>query len=174
MQNPRVNRTAVARECPSFCILHFALRILSCLFISCPGPTAPKPAVPVPRPALPTAALSIKDAVAHVEVVSKEPDRQQGLMFRSSMAQDSGMLFVFEDQDYRSFWMKNTWIPLSIAFLDSSGIIINILEMSPEDTTGRYLSAGPAKFALEMNSGWFQQHSLHPGDTVRGVGDRRP
>lgn len=153
-------------------ILQSAFCILICVLAGCPKPPAPKPAVPVPRPALPTAALSIKDAVAHVELASKDPDRMQGLMFRSNMAQDSGMLFVFEDQDYRSFWMKNTWIPLSIAFLDSAGVIINILEMSPEDTTSRYLSARPAKYALEMNSGWFQQHSLRPGDTVHGLPQR--
>lgn len=90
-------------------------------------------------------------------------------MFRQSLAPDSGMLFVFDSDEPRSFWMYNTYIPLSIAFIDSAGLIINILEMRPMDTTIRYLSERPARYALEMNSGWFVANSIKPGDTVRGL-----
>ncbi len=138
------------------------------LLSGCPNHPRKQPAAPV-RSALPTVTLAIRDARPSVEVVSEDPDRQQGLMFRTSLAPDSGMLFVFAEQDYRAFWMKNTWIPLSIAFLDSSGAVTNILEMAPNDSTGRYVSSRPAMYALEMNSGWFQQRGINPGDTVRGL-----
>ncbi|MEO0081678.1 MAG: DUF192 domain-containing protein [candidate division WOR-3 bacterium] len=107
--------------------------------------------------------------MARVEVASSEEDRMTGLMFRRSLAPDSGMLFVFEDTAPRSFWMKNTWIPLSIAFIDENRIITDIMEMTPEDTTTRYASSRPVVWALEMNAGWFQSHGIRPGDTVLGL-----
>lgn len=118
---------------------------------------------------LPVLELIINDRRIAVEVAADEPARRRGLMFRSSLAPDSGMLFVFESDEQRSFWMHNTYIPLSIAFINSAGVIINILEMTPLDTTVRYLSEGPARYALEMNSGWFTLNSIKSGDTVRGL-----
>jgi len=138
-------------------------------FCACPGPRTPSPGPQAPGQALPTVALSIGTAVARVEVADEGPDRMQGLMFRSSLAPDSGMLFVFESEAPRSFWMKNTWIPLSIAFIDRFGVIANILEMAPGDSTTHYPSSRPVTFALEMNAGWFLQHGIKPGDTVRGL-----
>jgi len=90
-------------------------------------------------------------------------------MFRPRLAPDSGMLFVFEEDDVRRFWMKNTFIPLSIAFIDRAGVIANILEMTPHDTTTPYRSARPVRYALEMNSGWFLSRGVGPGDTVHGL-----
>ena len=89
-------------------------------------------------------------------------------MFRQHMDSDNGMLFVFDDTAERYFWMKNTVIPLSIAFMDEKGIILNILEMPPE-TEQTFPSAGPAKYALEMNTGWFSQNGLKVGDLVDGA-----
>lgn len=90
-------------------------------------------------------------------------------MYRRWLAPDSGMLFVFGEDAIRSFWMKNTYLPLSIAFITSSGIITDIFEMSPEDTLTRYQSSVPVRFALEMNAGWFHRHGIKPRDTVQGL-----
>jgi uncharacterized membrane protein (UPF0127 family) len=90
-------------------------------------------------------------------------------MFRRSMAPDSGMLFVFDSNELQRFWMKNTLIPLSIAFITRDSFITDVLEMAPLDTTTPYASSKPARYALEMNSGWFQSHGIRPGDTVRGI-----
>jgi uncharacterized membrane protein (UPF0127 family) len=90
-------------------------------------------------------------------------------MFRRSLAPDSGMLFVFDSPEFQRFWMKNTLIPLSIAFIARDSVISDILEMAPLDTTTPYISTKLARYALEMNAGWFQSHDIRPGDTVRGL-----
>ncbi len=79
------------------------------------------------------------------------------------------MLFVFEKDEFQRFWMKNTLIPLSIAFITRDSLITDILQMAPLDTTTPYLSPKRVRYALEMNAGWFQSHSIRPGDTVRGL-----
>ena len=76
------------------------------------------------------------------------------------------MLFVYPRSDLRTFWMKDTWIPLSIAFLDDSGKMINIEIMSPGQTEKRYRSRVPASYALEVNQGWFRLHGIKVGDRV--------
>jgi len=90
-------------------------------------------------------------------------------MYRQSLARDSGMLFVFEVEDTYRFWMKNTYIPLSIAYVDRAGVISDVLEMAPLDTTTRYAPSRPALYALEMNSNWFTADGIKPGDTVKGI-----
>ncbi len=117
---------------------------------------------------LPVIQLKIKNHEIYVEVANKKATQMAGLMFRKHMDSDNGMLFVFADSQPRSFWMKNTLIPLSIAYLDNKGAILNILEMPPR-TEETFLSQGPAKFALEMNSGWFEKYGLKPGDVVEGA-----
>jgi uncharacterized membrane protein (UPF0127 family) len=155
----------------ALCILHFAFCIL--LLLDC-RPPVPRPSSPVPRSGLPTAELHIKDAHILAEVVSKPPDRALGLMYRRSLAPDSGMLFVFDSSEFQRFWMKNTLIPLSIAFITRDSLISDILEMAPLDTTTPYISSKPVLYALEMNSGWFQIQGIKPGDTVRGLPSTRP
>jgi uncharacterized membrane protein (UPF0127 family) len=119
-----------------------------------------------------TAELHIKDARIFAEVVTRPEDRNLGLMFRRSMEPDSGMLFVFDTDDFQRFWMKNTLIPLSIAYITRDSLITDILEMAPLDTTTPYLSSRAVRYALEMNSGWFQSRDIKPGDTVRGIPPR--
>jgi len=85
------------------------------------------------------------------------------------MAPDSGMLFVFDSSEFQRFWMKNTLIPLSIAFITGDSLITDILEMAPLDTTTPYVSSKPVLYALEMNSGWFRSQGIKSGDTVRGL-----
>ncbi len=117
---------------------------------------------------LPIVQLKLGGKVINVEVANKVFARETGLMFRKEMGRDNGMLFVFPDTAPRAFWMKNTVIPLSIAFLDEKGAILNVLEMPPE-TENSFLSKGAAKFALEMNAGWFDSNHFKPGDVVEGV-----
>jgi len=100
----------------------------------------------------------------HVEVAANDTDREQGLMFRKEMDTNVGMIFVFPQPESLSFWMRNTYIPLSIAFLDDEKRIINIEDMAPLDEIGRGRSAGPARYALEVNQGWFKAHGVKPGD----------
>jgi uncharacterized membrane protein (UPF0127 family) len=87
-------------------------------------------------------------------------------MFRRSLGESEGMLFMYDSPRMMSFWMKNTRIPLSIAFLDREGIIVNIEQMRPYDDSVRYRSAAPAQYALEMNRGWFERNGVGVGDRV--------
>jgi hypothetical protein len=102
------------------------------------------------------------------EVARTAEEREQGLMFRESLAQGSGMLFVFEESAPRSFWMKDTYIPLDIAYMDESFRIVDIQQMTPEDTR-TYDSAAPAMFALEVPVGWFSNHGIEVGDVAQVV-----
>lgn len=117
---------------------------------------------------LPTATLRIGSQPLKVEVASNDAQREQGLMFRKSMPRDEGMLFVFEDPGYYAMWMKNTLIPLSVAFVDREGIILNIADMEPQ-TLDSHLANGPALYAIETNKGWFESHKIHAGDKVTGL-----
>jgi len=111
--------------------------------------------------------LAIGGARLWVEVAGDEAARSQGLMFRRQMPEDEGMLFVFEYPQPLSFWMKNTYLPLDIAFVARDGSILNILRMKPLDEGPRYLSQGQALYAIEVNAGWFKDHGVKAGDKVR-------
>lgn len=103
---------------------------------------------------------------ASVAVTSAE--RKQGLMNRKSLGENEGMLFVFPSEGYHAMWMKNTLIPLGVAFIDAQGAIVNIAEMAPL-TLNQHAAQKPAQYALEMNAGWFQAHGIKAGDTVSGL-----
>lgn len=103
---------------------------------------------------------------ARVEIADTYQKRQHGLMFRRSLDKNSGMLFMFPYSRHRSFWMKNTYLPLSIAYINEKGIIIRILQMKPLDTSVTYDSKGPARYALEMNQGWFKKNRIKRGCRV--------
>lgn len=120
------------------------------------------------RTQLPTIELSIAGHEIRAEVADEPEERYQGLMYRKSMGTDDGMVFVYPREEPRSFWMANTTIPLSIAYLDAGGRILNIEPMTPLDRSG-VRSAGPAQYALEMNRGWFDSHGVRAGDTVEGL-----
>jgi uncharacterized membrane protein (UPF0127 family) len=96
--------------------------------------------------------------------------RAQGLMYRTSMPAGSGMVFVYDDEAPRSFWMKDTRIPLSIAFVSSSGRIVSISDMQPLNTTS-VPSGAPARYAIEVNKGWFAEHDVAVGDMVMRVAE---
>jgi len=123
-----------------------------------------------PRPSdLPSVELKIKGHAIRAEVAVTDETRETGLMNRFSLGPDSGMLFVFSEPQPLSFWMKNTYVPLSIAFIDAEGRILNIEDMAPL-TQGTHLSRGLALYALEMKKGWFAAHDIGPGDRVEGLG----
>jgi uncharacterized membrane protein (UPF0127 family) len=103
-----------------------------------------------------------------VELAVEEPQRLQGLMYRKSMAKEDGMLFIFDEPGYHSIWMKNTLIPLSVAFVDKDGVILNIADMEPL-TLDSHQAAGPAVYAIETNKGWFAGKKIKPGDKVTGL-----
>jgi uncharacterized protein len=106
------------------------------------------------------------------EVANTPEAREKGLMFRQAMPEAQGMVFVFPKADKVCMWMANTLIPLSVAFMDEKGKILNIEDMQPQTKT-IHCSVAPATFALEMNLGWFQTHGISPGRTVGGT-DRLP
>ncbi|MCP4626479.1 MAG: DUF192 domain-containing protein [bacterium] len=115
---------------------------------------------------LPTTVISIKGHALSVELAATPTSRGCGLSHRKDLTQNHGMLFIFPDSRPRSFWMKDTFIPLSIAFLDKSGKILNILDMVPMQTDPQYQSGRPASYALEVNQGWFHAHGIEIGDIV--------
>jgi uncharacterized membrane protein (UPF0127 family) len=101
------------------------------------------------------------------EVAGTEAQRQIGLMHRPSMPANDGMLFVFEQAGVQCFWMRNTLIPLSVAFLDDDGRIVNIEAMAPQ-TDDSHCSKRPVRYVLEMNLGWFDKRGLKAGSRVGG------
>lgn len=117
---------------------------------------------------LPTAEITVGSQRVHVEVAATEAARSQGLMHRTSLPADQGMLFVFDGPGSVCFWMKNTPLPLSIAFISPTGKIINIADMQPH-TLDSHCPAGPMLYALEMQQGWFRQHQVKAGAMVSGL-----
>lgn len=109
-----------------------------------------------------------------VELAKTTEEHAQGLMHRTSLGEISGMLFIFDRPRVLSFWMKNTFIPLSIAYIDENKKIIDIQDMSPvksvmDQNTPSYVSKGPALYALEVNQGFFKKRKIKVGDTVKIV-----
>ena len=98
-----------------------------------------------------------------LELAKTDSEHTYGLMYRDSIPDDSGMLFIFGNDGYRNFWMKNTKIPLSIAYIDSKGKILEIYDMKPLDVSVTYPSKYACRYALEMNKGWFRKHKIRPG-----------
>ncbi len=102
------------------------------------------------------------------EVAARDPDRMQGLMHRRSMPANHGMLFVFAQAARHCMWMRNTLLALSVAFLDDEGRILNIEDMQPQ-TEDNHCAAKTARYALEMNLGWFADKGIKPGTRIGGL-----
>lgn len=122
--------------------------------------------------ALPTRTLTVRGHDLVVEVAATAPTRETGLMNRFSLQPDHGMLFVFDAPQRLAFWMKNTYIPLSVAFVGIDGRIVNIEDMRPLDLATHW-STEPALYAIEMKQGWFLERGIGPGDAVQGLTPRR-
>ena len=119
-----------------------------------------------------TSSVKVASHPLKVEVAADEPQRMQGLMFRKSLGREDGMLFIFDEPAYHSMWMKNTLIPLSVAFIDRDGVILNILDMEPQTLDG-HMAAGPAVYAIETNKGWYAAKKVKAGDKVTGLPKQR-
>ena len=129
-------------------------------------------AQPVSSAELPTTKLSIGKHTLTAELAASPAEQQTGLMNRFSLKPDHGMLFVFREPQPLAFWMKNTFIALSIAYIDARGRIIDIEDMAPQ-TENTHPSSGPALYALEMKKGWFKEHGISVGASVAGL-DKAP
>lgn len=122
--------------------------------------------------AMPQIELAIGKHALTAEVASNDPDRMQGLMHRRMLPENRGMLFVFRDLAYHGMWMMNTYIPLSVAFIDEAGVIVNIEDMQPH-TRDSHTAKKPVRYALEMNLGWFRKRGIGPGMKIEGL-DKAP
>lgn len=120
------------------------------------------------QPQLPEVQLRAGIHLIHAELADDFASRMQGLMYRTALAPNGGMLFVFEEAAVQCMWMKNTLIPLSVAFIGDDGKIINIADMQPQ-TEDAHCAAQPARYALEMKQGWFTQRGIRPGRQLRGL-----
>ena len=120
------------------------------------------------QPPLPGIDLTAGMHRIRAEVANDMGSRMQGLMYRKTMPQNAGMVFVFEENAPHCMWMKNTLIPLSVAFIDEAGAILNIADMQPHSEQS-HCAAKPARYALEMNKGWFAQRGIKPGAKLGGL-----
>jgi uncharacterized protein len=118
-----------------------------------------------PNPKLTTSSLLVGNARVIAEVASTEIERERGLMFRSTLAEGEGMLFVFDKDDTIAFWMKNTKIPLSLAYIASDGTIRQIVDLEPESLAS-IPSERSVRYALEVPRGWFSRSGVKVGDMV--------
>ena len=139
-----------------------ALRVLAFLVLFASSPAA------LADLTFRTSSVKVASHPLKVEVAADEPQREQGLMYRKSLGREEGMLFIFDEPAYHSMWMKNTLIPLSVAFIDKEGVILNIVDMEPQ-TLDAHMAAGPAVYAIEANKGWFAANKVKAGDKVTGL-----
>jgi uncharacterized membrane protein (UPF0127 family) len=121
-----------------------------------------------PVAGLPTVQLNAGMYLIRAEVAADFASRAQGLMYRKQMPSNAGMLFIFDEPGAQCMWMKNTLIPLSVAFMDDSGAIVNIEDMAPQ-TEDSHCASRPARYALEMNRGWFAARGIKPGMRLGGI-----
>ena len=120
-----------------------------------------------PQPKLPVVELTLGIHRIQAEVAQTPTQQATGMMFRREMGTNEAMLFVNDDSSPRCFWMRNTLLPLSIAFIADDGSIVNIAEMSPRSDQS-HCSARPVRYALEMNKNWFSKRGIKSGDKFRG------
>jgi len=125
------------------------------------------------QPSLPKVQLGAGMYLIQAEVADRNDTRMTGLMHRTSLPQNGGMLFVFDASETACMWMKNTLLPLSVAFVDETGVIANIADMQPlsEDT---HCAARPVRYALEMKQGWFAERGIRAGMKLRGLEKAAP
>lgn len=120
-----------------------------------------------PQPRLPTIDLQAGIHLIKTELAITPQQQQIGMMFRREMGTNEGMLFISEDSSQRCFWMRNTLVPLTIAFLADDGTIVNLADMDAQSDRS-HCSAKPVRFALEMNRGWFAKRGLKAGSKIKG------
>ena len=145
-----------------------AVALVAAQFLPAPAFAQAMPAGAKPPEAFPRAKLTVGMFVIDAAVAANDPDREQGIMYRTQLAPNEGMLFVFNEQAVHCFWMKNTLIPLSIAFMRADGTITDIDEMQAE-TTNNHCPRNNGVYALEMSKGWFSAKGIRPGMKIGGL-----
>ena len=148
---------------PPAALRHVLLAALAAALLA----AGPATAQSGPQPRLPTIDLTIGLHIVKTELAITGEQQMTGMMFRKEMGTNEGMLFVNDEPGLRCFWMKNTLLPLSIAFIADDGSIVNIAEMEPQSEKS-HCSLKPVRFALEMNKGWFAKRSIKAGDRFKG------
>jgi len=128
---------------------------------------APSHAQDAPQTSLPRTKITAGMYLIDTQVAATIDQRATGLMFRKEMPQGEGMLFIFEQPSEQCFWMKNTLLPLTAAFVADDGIIVNLADMKPQ-TTDSHCSEKPVRFVLEMNQGWFAKKGIKAGFKLQG------
>ncbi|OGC68974.1 hypothetical protein A2415_04210 [candidate division WWE3 bacterium RIFOXYC1_FULL_39_7] len=115
------------------------------------------------------ASLIVSGVEVTAEIADSPSEKMQGLMFRKTLGENEGMFFIYENEDYYSYWMKNTFIPLDLIWLDSDYTVVDIKTNAPpclEETCPSYKPATPARYVLELNAGWSEKNSLKIGDKI--------
>jgi uncharacterized membrane protein (UPF0127 family) len=144
----------------------FAATALACVLFALPASgRAQMPTGPQPR--LPVVEIAAGIHLIKAEVAADNATRARGLMFRTQLGPNEGMLFVFQEKAHQCFWMRNTLIPLSIAFIEDDGSVVNIADMQPKSDDS-HCSARPIRYALEMDQGWFAKRGVAAGGVLRG------
>ena len=138
------------------------MRTLTLALLLCASPALAQ------QPPLPTVELGAGMYLIRAELAASDATRSLGLMHRTSLAANGGMLFVFDAPGAYCMWMKNTPLPLSVAFIDAAGAIVNIEDMQPH-TEQSHCAARPATYALEMRQGWFAARGIRAGERLRGL-----
>lgn len=137
--------------------------------ILCLTASVPLRAADEPQPKLPTIPLMIGGQTLVSEVADEDPERQKGMMFRREMAEGTGMLFVFDAPQPAAFWMKNTLVPLSVAYVNSAGMILEIHDLQPQDERPVRSQFATIAYALEVPQGWFAKNKILPGTRISGL-----
>jgi uncharacterized membrane protein (UPF0127 family) len=119
------------------------------------------------QPKLPTIKVWLGSQELMTEVAGTDPQIQTGMMFRETIAENEAMIFVFDRPEYRAFWMKNVSVPLSCAYIDPDGVILEIHDMTPQETKPIESATGRIQFVLETKQGWFERNKIATGATIR-------
>jgi uncharacterized protein len=150
----------------SLCFIVFISLYCSLALPSCAG-KKPAAVTDSPNPKLATSVLQVGPAQLLAEIAGTDEQRQRGLMFRTSLPDGTGMLFIFDKDERLAFWMKNTKLPLSIAYIASDGTIRQIADLEPESLASVQAERS-VRYALEAPRGWFERSGVRVGDLVRG------
>ena len=142
------------------------LCIVAALFLAFSSCASKKAVTDSPNPKLSTATLRVGGGEVVAEVARSETERERGLMWRKSLEDGKGMIFIFDKDDRLAFWMKNTLIPLSLAYIASDGTIRQIVDLEPQSLASIQAERS-VRYALEMPRGWFERAGVRVGDLVR-------
>lgn len=151
---------------PRLARLASAALLTPALLLACTTRPPAKPAVATPGPRVVVVTADGTRLPVSVELARSDEERTRGLMNRRELASESGMLFLFEENAPRAFWMKNTLIPLDMLFIDDGGRLVGLIERTEPLTTSPRDPGVPSRYVLEVNGGWAARHGVRPGDRI--------